>query len=116
MYRSLSSDRRHGNPWFRAMIGAMYLVLIAWGYVALMMAAAEALAPNGSLLGAIVTFVLYGLVPIGLIGYLLDAPRRRRVRAAADAIERASANTPDTGREAPGPAGADPVAPVREEP
>ena len=36
----------------------MYLVLIAWMYVALMMAVAEATSPVGSVLGAIVTFVL----------------------------------------------------------
>lgn len=34
----------------------MYLVVIAWLYVAVMMSAAEATADNGSLLGAIVTF------------------------------------------------------------
>lgn len=33
----------------------MYLVAIAWGYVALMMAAAEALSPQGTLFGAFVT-------------------------------------------------------------
>ena len=36
----------------------MYLVLIAWLYVTLMMAVAEASSPTGNLLGAIMTFVL----------------------------------------------------------
>ena len=34
----------------------MYLVLIAWFYVAVMMAVAEATSPVGSVLGALVTF------------------------------------------------------------
>jgi len=40
------------------MLGAMYLILIAWFYVTLMMAIAEATNPVGSVLGGIVTFVL----------------------------------------------------------
>ncbi len=106
------------------MMGAMYLVLLAWGYVALMMAGAEATADNGTLLGAFVTLVLYGLLPIGLIGYLMDAPRRRRARAAAQqaqsadgGLDPASVDLPDAGGEPAGTAaGADPVTTVREEP
>ena len=47
----------------------MYLVLIAWLYVTLLMAVAEATSPTGSLLGAIVTFTLYGLLPMGSSPY-----------------------------------------------
>ncbi|MEO8249889.1 MAG: hypothetical protein ABI589_11005 [Burkholderiales bacterium] len=68
----------------------MYLVLIAWLYVALMMAAAEATAANGTLLGALVTFVLYGLLPAAIIGYVMDAPRRRRARAARETLQEAA--------------------------
>lgn len=109
------------------MIGAMYLVLIAWLYVALMMAAAEASASNGTLLGAAITFVLYGLAPAALAAYLLDSPRRRRAIKAreaalaqrpsdpADAAAPVSSVEPDACREAS--AGAEPaaVAPVRKE-
>ena len=49
----------------------MYLVLIAWLYVALMMAVAEATSPVGSLMGALFTFLLYGLLPMGVIGYIM---------------------------------------------
>ena len=42
----------------------MYLVVIAWLYVTLMMAVAEATNTTGSILGAIITFVLYGLLPM----------------------------------------------------
>lgn len=56
----------------------MYLVVIAWLYVTLMMAAAEATHSNGSILGAVVTFVLYGLLPMSIVVYILDTPRRKR--------------------------------------
>ncbi len=98
----------------------MYLVLIGWLYVAVMMAAAEATAANGTVLGAMFTFVLYGLLPVGLIAYLLDAPRRRRARKAAEQApglgQAASIDAPDAGGEATGAATADAVAPVREKP
>ena len=58
----------------------MYLVVIAWLYVTLMMALAEATNSNGTVLGAVVTFVLYGLLPAGLVGYILATPTRKRLR------------------------------------
>jgi hypothetical protein len=96
----------------------MYIVVIAWLYVALMMAVAEATNTTGTLLGAFFTFVLYGAVPVSLVVYLMGTPARRkaiRERAAADLAQRqaAASGAPDGGREAPADA---PVAPVREEP
>ena len=92
----------------------MYLIVIAWLYVALMMAVAEATHASGTLLGAIITFVLYGVGPVGLVIYLMGRPGRRRTRQAreAAAAEAAASAEPDAGGEAP----ADPVAPVRKEP
>jgi membrane protein implicated in regulation of membrane protease activity len=59
----------------------MYLVAIGWLYVALMMAIAEAIAPRGTVLGAIFTFLLYGVAPTALLMYLLGTPgRKRRLR------------------------------------
>lgn len=63
----------------------MYLIAIAWIYVALMMAVAEATHANGSVLGALVTFFLYGVGPLSLVMYLLGSPVRRRARQAAEA-------------------------------
>nr|WP_255697584.1 hypothetical protein [Pseudacidovorax sp. NFM-22] len=86
-----------------------------------MMAVAEATNTNGSLLGAIVTFVLYGLLPMGIVGYILSTPARRRARRAREAAEDGSDQpapeptgsvAPDQGGEAPADA---PVAPVRKE-
>lgn len=61
----------------------MYLVAIAWAYVALLMAAAEALSPQGTLLGAFITLLLYGVLPLGLLLYILGTPGRRRRAASA---------------------------------
>lgn len=56
----------------------MYLVVIAWIYVVLMMSIAEATNTTGTLLGAIVTFVLYGVGPAALVVYLMGAPARSK--------------------------------------
>ena len=92
----------------------MYIVVIGWLYVASMMAIAEATNANGSLLGAIVTFILYGVGPVALVVYLMREPARRRRRKAAALADRMAAASaePDAGGEAA--AGA--VAPVRKEP
>ncbi len=65
----------------------MYLVAIAWIYVALMMAVAEATHSTGTVLGAIFTFVLYGLVPVSIVMYLLGAPSRNKARKARERAE-----------------------------
>ena len=69
----------------------MYLVLIAWIYVAFMMAIAEATSPVGTLLGAAVTFVLYGVLPMSVVGYIMGSPARRRAIKAQEAAEREQA-------------------------
>ena len=68
----------------------MYIVAIAWIYVALMMSVAEATNTNGTVLGGIVTFILYGILPTAIIIYIMDAPRRKRVRLA---LEREASET-----------------------
>ena len=76
----------------------MYIVLIAWGYVALMMAVAEAASPVGTVLGAIVTFVLYGVLPVALLMYIMGTPGRKRARKAREAAHAAKAPaSADTG-------------------
>ena len=85
----------------------MHLVAIAWIYVVLMMAVVEALSPQGSVLGAIVTFVLYGVLPLSIVLYLMATPARRRARLRAATL----AADEDRGSQPSG----DGVAPVREE-
>ena len=87
----------------------MYLVAIAWMYVVVMMAIVEAGSPNGTLLGAVLTFVLYGALPLSIVLYLLRSPARKRARRAAEAVAAldtpvASAAQPDGGDHAAGDA------------
>ena len=93
----------------------MYLVVTAWLYVALIMGVAEANHPNGTVLGAVFTFLLYGVGPVALVVYLIGHPARRaarRKREAAAAAPPPASVQPDGSGEAP----ADAVAPVRKEP
>lgn len=108
----------------------MYLVVIGWMYVVLMMSVAEATNTTGTVLGAIVTFFLYGLLPVVLVVYLMRTPARRKEIKAREAAEhqaqiaRLAANAasatepsidPDAGSHAPGAAESGSVAPVRKE-
>ena len=103
----------------------MYIVPIAWIYVTLLMSVAEATSSNGTVLGALITFVLYGLLPVGLVLYIMGTPGRKRMLHARQQQEReaweaqaalvaqsTSSDTPDAG----GLATTDAVAPVRKEP
>jgi hypothetical protein len=105
----------------------MYLVAIAWLYVTVMMAVAEAAAPGGSWLGAFFTFALYGVLPLSIVLYILGTPgRKRRLRAAREAQAQAPhgaapepasvAVAPDAGGHAPAAAEPSGIAPVREKP
>ncbi|HEU4460604.1 MAG TPA: hypothetical protein VFR90_15900 [Methylibium sp.] len=69
----------------------MLIVLIAWLYVAVLMAAAEAMSPQGTLLGAFFTLLLYGLGPIAIVMYLMGTPARRRARKRAESAREADA-------------------------
>lgn len=92
----------------------MYLIVIAWIYVALMMAVAEATSPQGTLLGAFFTFVLYGVGPVALVVYLLGHGGRRRAREAHEQAERAAAASPQP--DGGGEAATGAVPPVGKEP
>jgi hypothetical protein len=95
----------------------MYLVVIAWTYVVVMMAVVEATSSQGTVLGALVTFVLYGVVPVTLVVYLMGTPARRRALRAREAAERAQTQ-PDSNAapDARSHATTDAVAPMRKEP
>ncbi|HEY8049436.1 MAG TPA: hypothetical protein VIE63_09705 [Ramlibacter sp.] len=92
------------------------LVIVGWLYVAVMMAVAEATNSNGTILGAAVTFVLYGALPVAIVTYIMMTPYRKRAIRAREAAEQAAragqSGAPDGG----GEAAAGPVTPVREEP
>lgn len=109
----------------------MYLIPIAWLYVALMMAVAEATNTNGTVLGGLITFLLYGVGPVLLVLYLMGFPSRRRALKVKEHAERQAylaqaAAMPNTAEDclnpsssqpnASGHAPADAVASVRKEP
>jgi hypothetical protein len=78
----------------------MYLIVIAWIYVVLMMSVAEATNSSGTVLGALITFVLYGVAPAALVAYLMSAPARNRAikkRNAAEMAGHVAAQAADTG-------------------
>ena len=100
----------------------MYLIAMAWIYVVLMMALVEAMSAQGTVLGAVITFALYGVLPLSLLMYILGTPGRRRLRQRAEhsapnavpstAPSGAPSEPPDGSRHAAG----DAVAPKRKEP
>ena len=139
MWRASRAGSPKGVPELACNLAPMLLIAIAWLYVALMMAVAEATHPHGSLLGAGITFVLYGVAPLALVLYLVGTPARRRARRRTEADAALSAGRasdscaaapsaegedgssgaaldPDRGGHAPAAAVAGGVAAVREEP
>lgn len=93
----------------------MYIIPIAWLYVAIMMSVAEATNSNGTILGAVITFLLYGVLPVSLVLYFMGSPARKRAirqREAAELDALRQSLQPDAGSHA----AANPVPPVREEP
>ncbi len=94
----------------------MYLVAIAWMYVVLMMAVVEAMSAQGTVLGALVTLTLYGLLPLGIVLYLMGTPQRRKQRLREEAQAEADASTAaSASADGSDHAAAEAVAPVRKE-
>ena len=86
--------------------GLMYVVAIGWMYVVVMASVAEAMSPQGTVLGALMTFIGWGLLPCALVLYILGTPaRKRRLREqaareaqpanSASALSNASGNATD---------------------
>jgi hypothetical protein len=95
----------------------MYLIVIAWLYVTLLMGLAEAFSTQGTVLGAIITFLLYGVLPMSLVVYVMGTPLRRKERLRKAALENeASGLEPDASSHATGLPQSEAVPPVRKEP
>jgi hypothetical protein len=62
----------------------MHIVAIAWLFVVGLMTLVEATSPQGTLLGAFFTLLLYGVVPLAIVLYIMGVPARRRALRAAD--------------------------------
>ncbi len=52
---------------------SMYIVALAWTYVVFMMSVAEQ-----SVVAGVLTFLMYGLLPVTIILYLAGSSRRRK--------------------------------------
>jgi predicted DNA repair protein MutK len=76
----------------------MYIVALAWIYVVLMMSITET-----SVVAGVMTFVMYGVIPVTIILYVMGTPQRRRRRILEEKLRRESA------LEAAAKAGPDPV-------
>ncbi|MEY3650735.1 MAG: hypothetical protein RLZZ351_100 [Pseudomonadota bacterium] len=57
----------------------MYIIAIAWLYVAFLMAVSET-----SLVAGVMTFIFYGLLPCALLLWILGAPQRKRNKNKAE--------------------------------
>lgn len=90
----------------------MHIVALAWIYVVGMAAIAEALSPQGTVLGALVTFVFWGMLPLVVVLYLMGTPARKKMRRMREAAEAEAAASPDRehapGDEAAPASGVDP--------
>jgi len=123
----------------------LYVIVIAWLYVVVLMAASVATSPTGSVFAAIMTLFFYGLLPVTLMVYLMTGKLRRKAGLAAQACATATSGScptepsavpppthsspipgpesspdsnpaTDAGRHAPAGAEHSPIAPVRKEP
>jgi hypothetical protein len=79
----------------------MHIVAIAWIYVVFMMAITEANAVAG-----VMTFLLYGVLPLTIVLYLMGTPQRKRNRQRAEnsarlAAQRKAAATAATAAQTP---------------
>jgi len=87
------------------------IVAVGWAYVVLMMVLAEAFGPGGTVLGALVTLLLYGVLPLAVVLYIGNT----RARARARRVAQAPASSGDVDPGGGGQAAGDAVAPEREE-
>jgi biotin transporter BioY len=69
-------------------MSSMYIVAIAWLYVVLMMSITERTAVAG-----VMTFLLYGVLPLTIVLYLMGTPQRKRNRQLAKKNQAAAETT-----------------------
>jgi hypothetical protein len=74
----------------------MYIVAIGWMFVVVCMAAAEA--ASSSVLGALVTLMVYGVLPLALFLWLIGTPQRHRDRRGERRVVSGQSFTPRSTR------------------
>lgn len=94
----------------------LYIIPIAWLYIVVLMSVAEATSPQGTLLGAIVTFILYGLLPLSIVMYIAGSPLRRKAakRRQEDLAAAPEASPSDDSPDGSSQSATDTIPPVRE--
>jgi hypothetical protein len=65
----------------------MYIVALAWIYVVFMMSITEQ-----SVIAGIMTFLLYGILPVAIILYVMGTPQRKRNRKNAEKLREAASS------------------------
>lgn len=65
-------------------MAVLLLICVAWVYIVVLMVGAELVSPQGTLLGAFITLVMYGFVPLSIVFYIGNSAARRRARAKAE--------------------------------
>ena len=70
----------------------MHIVALGWMFVVVLMTLAEATSPQGTLLGAFITLILYGVLPLSIVLYIMATPTRRRTRAREEEAAKAAAD------------------------
>lgn len=83
----------------------MLIVALGWMFVVLLMTLTEATSADGTLLGALITFVLYGVLPVSIVLYVMATPMRRRRRRRQEAEQAAEARRALSGSRPPPPDG-----------
>jgi hypothetical protein len=73
----------------------MYIVAIAWLYVTMLVSVMQP-----TLLRGILTFIGTGLIPLGILLYLLGSPQRRRNARAASSDREVQGHAPGQGDDA----------------
>lgn len=75
----------------------LYIIPIAWLYIVVLMALAEATSPQGTILGAVLTLVFYGLLPLMIVMYITGSPLRRKAAKRREIEDAARSETDDSG-------------------
>ena len=89
----------------------MHIVALAWMFVVVLMTLAEATSTQGTVLGALFTFLLYGVLPLAIVLYVMGTPARGRARRAAAAAAAAAAAETETAAATPLDSATTPSAP-----
>jgi hypothetical protein len=81
------------------------IVAVAWMYVVVMMSVAEAASPQGTVLGAVFTLLLYGVLPLSIVLYIMATPARRKLIKQREQQEWLAAQAAQAGPSGPAPDG-----------